>query len=422
VWTVDGTAPLSGRGPRETVSVRVGAATRTRTSSPSPSFPVELPAAGPAGPAVSAHADFDALADAWDDLWARCPAATPFQTHAWLRAWARAYVAPGRLAVVTVRESGRLVAAAAMHRVRRGPVVVLEPLGGEISDHTDVLLDPSVPDAGRRLTQELLRLRGWQVLALPEALPASAAAQWSAGWPGRVRRLPASVNLQLPALPTAEALTRLPARTASTLRRKLRKIDQLGVEHAEVPARDVPQAVDGLLALHAAQWAGRRGNPEHLTDRYRDHLAGALVPMVERGQAVVVEYRLDGELVAAEVDLVGHDQLAYYLAGISPALRSRIDTAVLLVSRALDLAARLGKGEYSFLRGEEDYKSRWRPDVVTATRLLLIRPGLLGSRGYVPATRAWRATYAAAQRSLRGPIGDLARRVVQGVRVLRARG
>jgi hypothetical protein len=187
-----------------------------------------------------------------------------------------------------------------------------------------------------------------------------------------------------------------------------------------VAAGEVPRAVSDLIALHEAQWSGRRGNPEHSTDRFRRHLTGALAPMIERGQAVFVEYRVDGELMAGEVDLVGHRQLAYYLAGISPALRQRIDTAVLLVSGALDLTTRLGRTEYSLLRGQEDYKYRWRPEEVTATRILLARPGRLGSAGYFGAAAIRRAAFSTARRTLRGPAGDLARRAMHGLRILRA--
>jgi len=383
--------------------------------------------AGPHRPAgarpavVRDHAGFDALAAAWEDLWARSPQATPFQAHAWVGSWARTHVRAGRLAVVCVWDGDVLVAAAALHRVRRGPVPVLLPLGGDTSDHTDVLLDPAVPDAGPRLVRALLAVPGWRVLDLPEVLPGAAAEQCARQWPGRVRRATASVNLQLPALPVADVLARVPARTAGTLRRKLRKVERLGVVATEVAPDGVPHAVDELIRLHDAQWAGRRGNPEHLTARFRAHLAGALVPMVERGQAVVVEYRVAGELVASEVDLVGHRQLAYYLAGISPSLREHVDTAVLLVDGALGRATRLGVAEYSFLRGLEDYKLRWRPDEVVATRVLLARPGLLGSAGHFPAAAAGGAVVGLARRALRGRSRELARTVMQGVRTLRAR-
>jgi CelD/BcsL family acetyltransferase involved in cellulose biosynthesis len=403
VLTVDGTARLPGDAPGVGVQVE------------------DRPRGAASAAVITEHSAFEALAGAWDDLWARTPSATPFQAHAWVSAWAGAYVPAGDLVVVTVRDGDVLVAGAALHRVRRGFVRLLAPLGGEISDHTDVLLDPGVPDAGRRLVEALLEVPGWRVLDLPEVLPHAAAQLWAEEWPGSVRRSEASVNLQLPALPVADALTRLPTKTAGTLRRKLRKIDQLGVQRSEVAPADVPRAVADLIRLHEDQWQGRRGNPEHLVDRFHRHLANAVAPMISRGQAVFVEYRVDGELLASEVDLIGHERLDYYLAGISTALRQRIDTAVLLVSSALERAAQLEKKDYSFLRGTEDYKFRWRPDEVVATRIMLARPGPLRSAGYFTASAVWETALATGRRVLQGRARDLARAVMHGLRTLRAR-
>ncbi|HZB19875.1 MAG TPA: GNAT family N-acetyltransferase [Blastococcus sp.] len=400
---MDGTARLPGGAPGVGVQVE------------------DRPRGAASAAVITEHSAFEALAGEWDDLWARTPSATPFQAHAWVSAWAGAYVPAGDLVVVTVRDGDVLVAGAALHRVRRGFVRLLAPLGGEISDHTDVLLDPGVPDAGRRLVEALLEVPGWRVLDLPEVLPHAAAQLWAEEWPGSVRRSEASVNLQLPALPVADALTRLPTKTAGTLRRKLRKIDQLGVQRSEVAPADVPRAVTDLIRLHEDQWQGRRGNPEHLVDRFHSHLANAVAPMISRGQAVFVEYRVDGELLASEVDLIGHERLDYYLAGISTALRQRIDTAVLLVSSALERAAQLEKKDYSFLRGTEDYKFRWRPDEVVATRVMLARPGPLRSAGYFTASAVWGTALATGRRVLQGRARDLARAVMHGLRTLRAR-
>ncbi|HET6392805.1 MAG TPA: hypothetical protein VFG13_08300, partial [Blastococcus sp.] len=157
--------------------------------SPGVGVQVEDRPRGTASAAVlTGHAAFEDLAEAWDDLWSRSPSATPFQAHAWVSAWAGAYVAAGDLVVVTVRDGDVLVAGAALHRVRRGCVRLLAPLGGEISDHTDVLVDPAVPDAGLRLVEALLTVPGWHVVDLPEVLPGAAAEQWVEHWPGAVRR------------------------------------------------------------------------------------------------------------------------------------------------------------------------------------------------------------------------------------------
>ena len=69
--------------------------------------------------------------------------------------------------------------------------------------------------------------------------------------------MPASTRLELAVRPLPEVLSDLPGKTAKHIRRKLRRIDEAGVEATVVPAADVVEAVDDLLQFHAAQWAGR---------------------------------------------------------------------------------------------------------------------------------------------------------------------
>ncbi|MGY2127001.1 GNAT family N-acetyltransferase [Blastococcus sp. SYSU DS0617] len=328
-------------------------------------------------------AAFDGLAEEWAALAAACPAATPFQAHPWLSSWARAYVPDGELRVAVVRRDGALRAAAPLHRVRRGPWRVLAPLGGDLSDHTDVLVHPDADAADLdALARVLLDEPGWSLLDLPEVRPGASAVGWAGHWPGAVTRMPASTCLELPAQPLPDLMAaRMPGRTANTMRRKLRKIEAAGLEITEAAPPEVPGAVDALLRLHAEQWAGRGGTPEHFTGRFRAHLVRALPAMIAGGQAALVEYRLGGELVLAQILLIGRDEVAYYLAGIAPRLRDRVDTAALLVQHDVALAVARGAQRYSMLRGQEDYKLRWRPDAVVQTRLLLTRPGLAGA-GY----------------------------------------
>ena len=129
-----------------------------------------------------------------------------------------------------------------------------------------------MPDAGRRLVLALLQVPGWRVLDLPEVLPGSAAEEWAPNWPGPIRRAPSSLNLHLPALPVADVLARIPGKTGGKQRRKLVKIEKLDIERVEPSSAAVPAAVRELIRLHELQWAGRRGNPEHFTERFRSRL------------------------------------------------------------------------------------------------------------------------------------------------------
>lgn len=348
--------------------------------------------AGPAAEVVGEHAAFDALAGEWAELYDATPTASPFQSHAWLSAWARAYVRPGRLRVVLVRSAGRLVAAAPLYQDRRGPWPVLTPLGSALADFSDVLIaEDGGPQAADALTQALLGLPGWRVLDLPEVRPDAAAQQWAGSWPGRVTRLDAATSLELPVGELADVLSRLPGRSAKVVRRKLRRVDELGVVATDVAPQDVPAAVADMLRLHHEQWHGRGMTPEHGSGTFAVHLTEAMEGMVAAGSARITEYRIDGELLASQLYVVGHGLVGSYLAGIAPALREMVDVAALMLREDLRLAVSLGVPRYSMMRGVEEYKLRWRPEAVVHERLVLARPGPTGGAGFAPAAAARRA-------------------------------
>ena len=321
---------------------------------------------------VRDETELAALAPEWDDLCGRCSTSTAFLSSAWLLSWWRNYGQPGRLVVVLVRKGSRLVGAAALMRRRRFGISTLSPLGVGVSDFTDVLLDDtSAPEASRQLARELTRLGGWQVIDLPEIPASSAMARVIDAWPYRTWTLSGSVCLELPVKPIEELIATLPKSTARTRLKKQRKIDALGIENSMVSPERAAEATATLLRLHQQQWAGRGMNPEHGRSRFTAHLAQAVPAMVERGQAHLVEYRLEGNVVAVDLLLGGHRLLCAYLYGMRPDLRQRIDVTQLLLSTDLSLAQRLGRPALSLLRGDEPYKRRWRPREADNLRVVL---------------------------------------------------
>jgi CelD/BcsL family acetyltransferase involved in cellulose biosynthesis len=323
---------------------------------------------------------FTALAGEWDQLYRAAPRATPFQTHGWLDAWWRAYGRPGRLRVVLVRDDdGRLVAAAPLY-LRSGPVRVLAPIGGAITDFTDVLVAEElldfdqVPRVAAALADGLLATRGWDVIDLPEVHPGAGAELLLTVWPGAAWTLPSSPVTELRVAGFDDALKRLSAKRAGEVRRRLRRSDELGLVPLDVPADDVAAGVRDLIRLHRAQWEGRGITPEHLRPRFAEHLTAALGRMIPDGSAALTRFCLDGEVVAVELELLGHDVLCGYLLGVDPALYKRMDFFTYLLRHVLRRTAHNGLSTCSMLRGREPYKEHWRPVVVPNRRLLLGRP------------------------------------------------
>jgi CelD/BcsL family acetyltransferase involved in cellulose biosynthesis len=327
-------------------------------------------------------AEFAALGPRWTRLYGACAAATPFQSHAWLHSWWLSYGTPGRLRVVLVRRGGELVGAAPLALTYR-PYPVLVPLGGAITDYSDVLVDAAADEAaGGAVTAALAagvrRAARGAVVDLREVRPGAAADRLYAHWSGPKRRLSDSVCLELPGLPMDGLIARVGSSRGQRIRALLRKLDAAGVEERDVPAAEVPTAVENLLRLHVSQWRDRGMNPEHERPRFAAHLARAAESMVAAGEAVITEFSVGGEVVAANLTVLSPGLAGGYLYGASPDLRStKVDVTTLLMRHGVRQAAGAGRPSLSLLRGAEPHKFHWRPELLANQRLLLAA-GLTG--------------------------------------------
>lgn len=329
--------------------------------------------------------EFGGIAAAWARLHRRCRTATPFQSHAWLHSWWLSYGTRGRLRVVLVRKDGELVAAAPLMRAY-APLPALVPLGGAISDFTDVLLDDEFADeAADALADGLAKLARGALIDFREVRSGAAVERIYEHWRGPRLRLVDSLCLELPAASMEELLGRLPAPRAQRARAKIRKMDALGVERRIVRHDEVDASVRTLLHLHQLQWQGRKVTSEHLQPRFSEHLIRSVGLMVGAGDAVVTEFRLDGAVVAADLTLLSPHLVGGYLYGAHPQLRERkVDVATMLLNACTEHAEGDRSRVLSLLRGNEPYKHHWRPETVTNHRLLLARrrtaPVLRGRR------------------------------------------
>ncbi|MFD0373444.1 GNAT family N-acetyltransferase [Streptomyces sp. NPDC059071] len=344
-------------------------------------------------------ASFGRLAPEWTALYGRCSTATPFQSHSWLHSWWLSYGRPGALRIVLVRRAdGTPVAAAPLMRAAAGPLPVLTQLGGAITDFTDVLLDDDCPEAAPALAGAMARAARGAVIDLREVRPGAAAERVYEAWRGPRRRLADSLCLELPAVPMEALLERIPSGKAQRVRAKLRKMDALGIDERIVPPAEVPVALERLLRLHQLQWQGRGVTAEHTSERFAQHLTRAVLPMVERGDAMVTEFRLGGDVVCADLTLMSPRLAGGYLYGADPALRARkVDVAAMLLRHGARETSASGRATLSMLRGTEPYKHHWRPETVPNQRLLLAGRSaapLLWLRAGAANGRSWAARQA----------------------------
>jgi CelD/BcsL family acetyltransferase involved in cellulose biosynthesis len=377
---------------------------------------------GRPGPAsvriLTTLAELEAVGADWEALRARVGFGNPFLAHGWLVSYWRAFGDPSGLRVVCVRTGDRLAAAAPLRLCRRHGVTVLVPVAAELSDFTDVLIDPNVPGAAGELVRGLLTMTRWAALDAPEVPAGGGAWQLAAAWPGQLVVLPASTCLELPVRPLTELLATLPSRHRRDLARQERRAEQLALRAEPVPSapEQIAAAVGELLDLHACQWAGRPVNPLHLDPRFRAHLTDAARAMVPTGQAALTRFVLDGELVGVSLVLIADGTVGGYLYGARPGLRTRLDVSALMVRADLQLGTSRGATRLSLLRGEEEPKLRWQPAARRSQRVLFLPPIAGPGQGLAMAALLRRAVAERVRSANRPSAVGVVARVVDQVR------
>ena len=318
----------------------------------------------------------DALAPEWDALMAAMPRPSPFLSHTWVTTWWRHFGGSSRLLVVTLRSAeGELVGVAPLHvasrRVAGLPVRALEFLGyrgsAVCTDHLDFLArGPERHAAVARMFEALVQEPSWDTMALADIAEDSP-----------LRAVAAAVRLPHVALPAeicyyrplfgsagefAAAIRQEHPNLASMLRRRRKRL-------AQHPDSRFVATVDGgaeiatvmgeLARLHglARNRQGQSGN--FCRPDYRAFHDDVALKLAASGRLYLARWQFEGRIAAVLYGLVEGGVLYFYQSGFDTALGSHGLGTVLMGDVMEDAAGRLGLREFDFLRGDEEYKTRW---------------------------------------------------------------
>ena len=302
------------------------------------------------GEVITNGADLAALWPEWDSLWRAVPDRWPFTAPAWLRPWWDVF-GTGRPVVATVRTASRLVGVLPLYRLENK----LLPMGVGLSDHFDVLLAPDASGCAGWLLTLALDAAGVDRCDLPD-LPDGAclrAVEPPTGWRGEAWDGPNCPVLPLRPEPA------IPRGMRRDIRQARNRADRAGgwtIERAD--AATLPAMLSHLFALHAARWA-LRGEAGVLADADVRRFHQAAAPALLGAEILRLEVlRLGDRVVAAVYALLAADRLCFYLGGFHPDAAFESPGTILMAHMVED-AAREGRHEAHFLRGEEPYKYAW---------------------------------------------------------------
>ena len=329
--------------------------------------------------------EFDSMRADWHDLLARSQAGV-FQSWEWLHSWWR-HLGSGDLWLLAMRRQGRLIGLAPLFRSRYLglPLRRLRLIGAGASDRLGFILDREFErTAADHFVQYLAHHSGdWEVLDLQQLPEESALAQTAAPTGLRTHQYQQDVLPWLP-LPASwdELLGGLSQRFRQNLRYSARRLErEFSVQYRCADSASLDTDLEAFIRLHQARWR-ERGLPGALWGgRIRGFHRQAAPLLLERGWLKLYSLDLDGESVASLYCLRCGGRVSYYLGGMDPAF-ARYSPGTVLTAHAIRDAIATGATEFDFLRGDEEYKFAWKPQVRANLRRLFWREA--GPARYLP--------------------------------------
>lgn len=304
------------------------------------------------------------LENEWNSLLPTNATNEIFLTWQWQTTWWGAYK-PGDLWVLAARDAAGQVVGIAPWFCEAGSRVI-RPIGCvEVTDYLDVLVRPEYREAFfAGVADQLLDRRdsysrvnlcnnqdGSPILEiLPRLLQ-------ERGFAVEVRVQEVCPIIKLPAT-FEDYLSQLDKKQRHEARRKMRRTQSeteygwyvVGPEH---DLREEIEAFTYLMAASHPQKAEFLENPQH-----RNFFRAIVLCVAEHGWLQLAFLTINKERAAAYLNFDYNNKIMVYNSGLLPEKYGYLSPGNVLLLHLIDYAIRLGRTEFDFLRGNEEYKYR----------------------------------------------------------------
>ena len=354
------------------------------------------------------------LAPEWRGLSERLGNA--FVSPEWFLAWHRNYGQVDAPYVVAVRgATGELRGVMPLVMRRQGPFRTLRFAGGALGDRFEPAALPEEREQVAATAAALLvERREWAAVILDWVEDGD---PWLDAFTGAASRRLARTRIRTTPLPYLDLsglswesyLASRSGNFRSQLGRRRRGLerDHDLVFHLVTDGTEVRDRVDTLFRLHESRWRGR-GSSSLAAGRRQAFLADFAALAFEAGWLRLLFLEVDGTPVAGWYGWRVGERFAYYQAGLDPAYAAH-SAGFVLLGRTLEEALTEGAREYDFLRGDEEYKSRFTETARQASTWL-VAPKLHPVRAVVSALLVARAAARRSPKPVRHALERLSKR------------
>ncbi len=307
------------------------------------------------------------LQHAWQDLVSNSPTATPFQTWEWQSTWHRHYARHRKVLAVSVWEGSDLIGLMPFV-LDRGPWRALRPAGIGPSDYLHPLARRGEEeDVAYTIQNTIGELKGVDLIDWHQVRETQPIASLN-------RRSPIDQATCL-VLDLPKTFDQYLAMLGKSLRYDVRKLEKTlftsgraSIEIATEGTLDESLAI--FFNLHQKRWR-QRGLPGAFLGRSTRFHGDWTHQAVRNSWLRLGVLHIDGSVIGAIYAMTLGETTYYYQAGFDPAHAS-VSPGTLVVANAIRQSIDEGVVRFDFMRGDEPYKRRWKPQNAYANRRLIM--------------------------------------------------
>lgn len=146
---------------------------------------------------------------------------------------------------------------------------------------------------------------------------------------------------------------------------------------------------DQFFELHKARWKSR-GLPGAFFGKNEQFQRSWIIAGLSNGTVVMNRLMCNGKSVGSVYAMKHGQTLYFYQAGMDPSA-SALSPGTILVAKMIERAIELGCSTFDFMRGDEPYKRRWKPNRERVNaRILMPAENVVGKAGMWWNHTAWR--------------------------------
>lgn len=337
---------------------------------------------------------FDVLSSQWDALYQASPLGTPFQSRTWIQTWAKHFSADRNLQTIVVHEGNDLVA---LYPLVAGfaPWMPLRPAGVGPSDYLQPLTisdDESLMGTVVDVLHELSKKHLLDLHQLPGDHPFLAGLR-------ECRSVSQATCLVLDLPNSYEDYV---AGLSKSLRYDVRRLEGKALKERNatvewMSAEQADEFADQFFALHRLRWKSR-GLPGAFFGKGERFQRDWMRQAVQDGTVIMNRLVAEGKPVGCVYAMRSGHTTYFYQAGMDPDASS-LSPGTILVSKMIQRAIEDGYTTFDFMRGDEPYKRRWKPNRERVnSRILIPSQNVLGKAGIWWNDTAWRVELKVRQR------------------------